>query len=132
MTSLVPKALSGDDGAFCRAVKIDRNLLAHHPYFIERKQRAQEKGEQEFLRHLSYHDSSPGLKGKIRYPGLYMVFAMLESVNWLDDLAHSEILDICDTAGLERWQNRIDDVNYVTKRLLDYRKGQKLGRLSMH
>lgn len=132
LTSLVPKAINGDDSAFCKAVKIDRNLLFSHPYFIERNKKAQAKGEQDFLESLARYQSTPGLIGKIRYPGLYIIFAMLESLSWLDDFTHTEILDICDAAGLDRWQNRIEDVNAVTKQLARYRRYQKTGGVSMH
>jgi hypothetical protein len=132
MTSLIPKAVNGDDDSFKKAVKIDRSLLSYHPYFIERYQKAQANCEAEFLRRLSHNHATPSLTGKISYPGLYIVFAMLESLGWLDNLTHSEILDICDAAGLDRWQNRIEDVNYVTKRLKGYRNYQKTSGVSMH
>ncbi len=132
LTSLVPKAIAGDDDAFCKAAKIDRNLIFAHPYFIDRYQKAQIDGDKDFLRRLSVNQSTPGLVGKISYPGLYVVFAMLEALRWLDDLEHSEILDICDAAGLDRWQNRIEDKNYLTKRLIGYRRYQKTSGLSMH
>jgi hypothetical protein len=134
MTSLVPKAEKGDDNAFLRAIKIDRNLLTSHPYFTERYKQAQANGskEEHFLKQIATHQSVPSLKSRIRYPGLYVVFAMLQSLRWLDDLTHSEILDICDRAGLDRWQNRIEDVNYLTKRLIEFRRYQSTAGLSMH
>jgi hypothetical protein len=132
MVSLVPKAINGDDEAFCKAVRVDRNLLVSHPYFKERYQRAQANAEKEFLQKLGVCQSRANLIGKIRYPGLYLLFAMLEVLEWLDDLTHEEILDLCDNAGLDRWQNRIEDVNSVTKQLARYRKYQKTGGVSMH
>lgn len=132
LTALVPQAIQGDQDAFMKAVQIDRQLLTHHPYFIARKQQAQDNGETEFLRALAYRESNPNLKGKIKYPGLYMLFGLLESINWLDDLLHEEILDLCDEIGLDRFQNRIEDVNYLTKRLVEYRHFQKTGGVSMH
>jgi len=133
LTALVPQAISGDDDAFLKAVQVDRLLLTHHPYFIERKQRAQDSGkEAEFLRALAYRESNPNLKGPIRYPALFFLFGVLESLQWLDDLKHDEILDLCDEMGLDRFQNRIEDVNYLTKRLRDYRRFQKTNGVSMH
>ena len=131
LTTLVPQAIEGDDEAFLKAVQVDRLLLTHHPYFIARKQRAQDEGDTEFLSALAYRESNPNLKGKIRYPALFMLFGILESVKWLDKLKHDEILDLCDEIGLDRFQNRIEDVNYLTKRLADYRRFQKSGGLSM-
>lgn len=132
LTSLVPRALAGDDDAFLKAVQIDRMLLLHHPYFRDRKFRAQNEGDSEFLSKLSYRESNPILRGKIQYPGLYMLFGILEAFQWLGDLGHEEILDVCDRAQLDRYQNRIEDVGYLTKRLIEYRRWQKTGGLSMH
>lgn len=132
MTSLVPLAIGGDDEAFLKAVQIDRMLLIHHPYFRDRKFKAQNEGDTEFLSKLAYRETNPTLRGKIQYPGLYMLFGILEAFQWLSDLTHEEILDICDQAGLDRYQNRIEDVNYLTKRLIEYRRWQKTGGLSMH
>lgn len=132
LTTLVPQAQQGDDEAFMKAVQVDRLLLTHHPYFIQRKQQAQDNGEADFLSALAYRESNPNLKGKIRYPALFMLFGLLESVQWLDDLSHKEILDLCDEIGLDRFQNRIEDVTYLTKRLRDYRRFQKISGMSMH
>src|ERR1035437_2640919 len=130
MTSLVPRAIAGDDDAFLKAVQIDRMLLLHYPYFRDRKARAQSEGETEFLSKLGYRESNPPLRSKIRYPGLYMLFGLLESVQWLDELKHEEILELCDDAGLDLYQNRIEDVNNLTKRLGEYRLWKKIN-LSM-
>lgn len=132
MTTLVPQAMAGDDDAFLKAIQIDRMLLLHHPYFRERKFRAQNDGDSEFLAKISYRESNPPLRSKIKYPGLYMLFGILETYRWLPDLPHDEILDICDAAELDRYQNRVEDVNYLTKRLIEYRKWQKTGGVSMH
>lgn len=132
MTSLVPKAMQGDEDAFCKAVKIDRNLIIYHPYFINRYQEAQANGERGFLRRLAVNQTSPNLLGKIRYPGLYIVFAMLDSLNCLNDLTANEILDICDAARLDCWQNRIEDTVAVNKQLARYRRYQRTGGVSMH
>lgn len=132
LTTLVPQAIAGDDEAFLKTVQIDRCLISHHPYFLERKRRAQDEGEIAFLRALGYREANPTLKGKIRYPALYMLFGILESVQWLGDLRHEELLDLCESAGLDRFQNRIEDVNYVTKRLLEYQRWKKSGGLSMY
>lgn len=132
MVSLVPKALQGDDGAFFKAVKVDRNLLEHHPYFSERVRQAKLNGEHNFIKELSKYQALPTLIGRIRLPGLYIIFSMLDVMHWLDDFTHEEILDLCDAAGLDRWQNRIVDTNAITKRIAQYRKYQKTGGVSMH
>lgn len=130
LTALVPKAINGDDTAFMRAVQTDRMLLHHHPYFIERKLRAVNEGDRKFLIRLASREATPILNGQVQFPGLYMVFGILESFRWLDDMKASEILDICINAGLDQYQNRIDDVNYLSTRLREYRKWQNTLRMS--
>jgi len=127
LTSLVPQAIAGDDDAFLKAIQIDRMILIYHPYFRDRKFRAQDDGDSDFLSKLAYRESNSIIRSSIRYPALYMLFGILDSYRWLDDLKHKEILNICDDAGLDLYQNRIEDVGYLTKRLIEYRKWQKVG-----
>lgn len=132
LTVLVAQAKEGDEGAFCKAVHIEPRLLRHHPFFRERHLRAQENSETDFLKRIGYRLANSALNGKIRYPGLYMVFAMLDASGWLDcGFTHEQILDMCDEAGLDRYQNRIEDANYLTQRLREYRQWQKKSSLSM-
>lgn len=130
LTSLVPQAISGNDDAFLKATQIDRMLLLHHPYFRERKLRAQNEGDKKFLFRLANRESTPVLNGKIQFPGLYMLFGILESFQWLDGLSAPEILNICEQACLDSYQNRIDDEDYVSKRLREYRRWQNTLRMS--
>ncbi len=48
------------------------------------------------------------------------------AVNAMTGNASSTILCDCE-AGLDRYQNRIEDENYLVKRRLEYRMKQKLG-----
>lgn len=132
MTSLVPKAMSGDDESFLKAVKIDRNLLIDHPYFRERFETAQLNGEAGFLKRLGLIQSTPNLISKIRYPSLYFILAILDSFEWLDKLRHEDIFDICEQAGLDKWRNRIETVNALTKQISRFRRYQRTGGVSMH
>jgi hypothetical protein len=131
LTELVPAAALGDEAALLKAIQRDRRLLIHHPYFRECKRRAQDEADTRLLERIAYRESNPPLRGKIRHPGLYMFFAILDGMRWLDRMKHSEILDACDQAGLDRFENRIEDVNFITKRLREYRRLQKSGGLSM-
>lgn len=131
LTSLVPKAIAGDDDAFCKAIHIDKAILNNHPYFRDRYEAAQSNREEAFLKRVGRNMAAWPTRGKIRYPGLYLIFATLESLNSFDDFKHSEILDLCDQAGFDRWQNRIEDVGYLTKRLIEYRRFQKTSSMSM-
>ena len=60
-----------------------------------------------------------------------MLFALLEGSNWLDNLTHPEILNICDELELDRYGCRIESENALTKRLRDYRRFQKFNAMSM-
>lgn len=124
MTQLVHDAMQGDDDAFVLAVQTDSNVLHSIPYFSQRVTRARREGDSRFLNKLAYRQKIPPLQGKIRFPLLYFMFAILESMNILEDLSHAEMLEISDKAGLDRWQNRIEDVNYLTKRLREYPRFQ--------
>lgn len=128
LTTLVPLALRGDKEAFCKAVQIDRNLLSGHPYFQDTYARLQAGEDKDFLDALLYRIGNPSTRGKLRFPALYMVFTILESFDWLDDFTASEILNICDEAELDRFQNRIEDENYLTKRRIEYRRFQKISK----
>lgn len=130
LTALVPQAINGDEDAFMRAVQTDRMLLLHHPYFRDRKLRAQNEGDKRFLMRLASRESIPILNGQVQFPGLYMLFGILESLQWLNDMSAPEILDMCINAGLDPYQNRIDDADYVSKRLREYRQWQKTLRMS--
>lgn len=125
LTTLVPRAMEGDKEVFCKAVQIDRNLLTGNTYFRETYSRLVTGTDPDFWKSVSYRIANPTLRTKIRFPLLFMVFAVLESFDALDDFTASEILDICDEAGLDRFQNCIEDETYLTKRRIEYRKMQK-------
>jgi hypothetical protein len=125
ITQLVTEAIQGNDASFVLAVQIDHTVMQSIPYFQARETRAHREGDTDFLDKLAYRKRIPPLQGKIRFRLLYLLFSILESMNLLDDLSHSEILDICDEAKLDRWQSRIEDVNYLTKRLREYRRFQQ-------
>lgn len=128
LTALVPQAIKGSNRAFFKAVQIDRLLLTHHPYFMERKRKAQDDGEIGFLKSLAYRENNPPIRGKIEHPALYVLFGLLDAVGWLNELKHNEILALCDAANLDRYQEPISDVPALTKKLLTYRKFQKTGK----
>ena len=108
-------------------MQIDRNLLTGHPYFRDIYARLQTGEAPNFLDDISRHISKSPIQGRIRFPALYSLFATLDLFGWLNDFTASEILDMCDEAGLDRFQNRIEDENYLIKRRLEYRKKQKIG-----
>lgn len=125
LTQLVGEAMQGNDESFYLAVHIDRNILEQIPYFKDRYLKAQREGEQDFIESLNYRTQSPQFKGRIRHRALYMLFALLEGTQWLDELKHREILDICDRLNLDHYENRIETENALTKRLIEYRQFQK-------
>lgn len=132
LTTLVPLAMQGDKEAFCKAVQIDRNLLTGNSFFRDTYADLQSGSDKDFLNAILYRIGNPTIRGRIRFPALYMVFATLDSFHLLDDFTASEILDICDEAKLDRFQNRIEDENYLIKRRSEYRRFQKVTPMSMH
>jgi hypothetical protein len=126
LTTLVPLALQGDKEAFCKAAQIDRNLLTGHPYFRDTFARLNTGDDTDFLDALLYRIGNPSLRGRIRYPALFSLFAVLDSFGLLDEFTAPEILDMCDEAKLDRFQNRIDDESNLNKRRAEYRRYQKL------
>lgn len=133
LTDLVSAAEAGDEEAFCLAVQIDKRILSTLPYFKERHEKAILEGETNFLDKLHYRLTSPLLRGKIRYKTLWLTFAVLDESGLLDgSLRHREILDICDEAGVGGYENRIEDVGYLSKRLREYRDYQNISKRSRH
>ncbi|MGA7750781.1 MAG: hypothetical protein WCA63_11620 [Gallionella sp.] len=129
LTDLVRSAEGGDDDAFCLAVQIDKRILLALPYFKERYDKAIVNGEVYFQDKLHYRVTSPLLRSKIRYKTLWLTFAVLDDSGLMDGyLKHREILDICDEVGVGGYENRIEDVVYLTKRIREYRKFQNINQ----
>jgi len=124
LTSLVAQAKAGDDAAFVKAVQIDKRMLTTIPYFIERFNRASHD-ESDFYDQLSYRLQCAPYKGKIRHKSLWLAFSILDQLNLLCGLKHSQILEICDEAGVGGYENRIQSVKHLTNRLKEYREFQK-------
>lgn len=133
LTNLVTAAETGDDEAFRLAVHIDRRILTVLPYFKERYEKAILNGEKDFLNKLNYRLTSPLFRSRIRYKTLWLTLAVLDESGLLDgSLKHREILDICEEAGVGGYENRIEDVGYLSKRLNEYREFQKPFQMSRH
>lgn len=131
MTSLVQRALAGGedaDDAMCKAVRVDNNLR-QHPKFMARYLQASERSERKFL--LMYDNPASPLTYRVRYPGLYFLLAFLDCYGLLDRLSNPQLLDLCDHAKLNKWENRIEDEGYMAKRRNEYLK-HKYRQLSMH
>lgn len=127
LTSLVEQARAGNDDAFVKAVQIDRRILTVIPYFRDRYARAQDEADSNFYDYLSYRLKTAPYKGKIRHKTLWLAFAILDQAGLLDDMPHSEILAICDQAGVGGYDNRIQSVKHLSGRLREYREFQKRG-----
>lgn len=125
LTSLVAQAKAGDDTAFVKAVQIDKRILTTVPYFIERFNRASNDDKSDFYDQLSYRLQCAPYKGKIRHKSLWLAFSILDQLNLLDGLKHSQILEVCDEAGVGGYENRIQSVKHLTNRLKEYREFQK-------
>ncbi|WP_244071306.1 hypothetical protein [Nitrosomonas sp. PY1] len=127
LTTLVPLALKGDKKAFCRAIQIDRNILTGHPYFRDTYARLQTGEDPNFLNSVTAYIDRPAIKCRIDYPALYMLFAVLDGFEWLNDMKAREILDLYNGMGLNGDQGYIEDENSIIKKRIEYRKKQKYG-----
>ncbi len=127
LTSLVAQAVSGNDEAFVKAIQIDRRILTEYPYFKERFVLAQFESESDFNDQISYRVNHSPYRGKIRHKTLWLTFSLLDLTGHLDELKHREILEICDEVGVGGWENRIQDVKHLSKRIGEYREFQKRG-----
>lgn len=130
LTSLVAQAKAGNDDAFVKAIQIDHRILITIPYFKERFARAQYEADQDFNDKISSRFGRAPYRGKIRFKSLWLAFAFLDQLGLLKTLTHSEILQICDDAGVGGYKNRIEDVKNLTRRLKDYHLFQQRGILS--
>lgn len=130
LTSLVAQAKNGNDDAFAKAIQIDRRILTTIPYFKERFGLAQDEGDLDFSDKISYRLKCAPYRGKIRFKSLWLAFSCLDQLGLLNTLTHSEILEICDEAGVGGFKNRIEDVKYLSKRLKNYHSFQKNGVIS--
>ncbi len=127
LTSLVERAKQDDDQAFVKAVQIDKRILTVDPYFRERFERAQMEPGTDFFDALSYRLKTAPYRGKIRHKTLWLAFSLLEHAQLLDTLSHSEILEMCDEAGVGGYDNRIQSVKHLGSRIREYREFQKRG-----
>lgn len=131
LTQLVSEAMAGCNHSFCLAIHIDKSIIDYIPYFKERYQQAKQEGNDLLLKQIGTALAKPQWAGRIRHRLLFMLFALLDGMNWLDHMKHREILDICDRLELDRYGNRIETENALTKRLKEYRDFQKINGMSM-
>lgn len=120
LTSLVRHAKAGDDISFVKAVQIDPRILTTDPYFKQRFENIHAEGNEVFRKKLSYRMQCAPYKGKVRHKSLWMGFAFLDMCGHLHTLKHREMLDLFDEAGIGGYDNRIEDVKYLTKRYGEY------------
>ena len=125
LTTLVPLALKGNQKAFCKAIQVDRNILTGHPYFRDIYARLQTGENPNFLTDITSYINRPPIQGRIEYPALYMLFAVLDGFKWLDEITAREILDLYNGMGFCGDHGYIEDENSVVKKRIEYRKKQK-------
>jgi hypothetical protein len=127
LTSLVAQAMSGNDGAFVKAVQIDRRILTEVPYFRERFTRSQNEADQDFSDLISYRLMNPPYRGRIRHKSLWYTFAMLDQAGWLRNMSYREVREVCDEIALDGFDNRIQSDKHLGTRVREYRDFQKRG-----
>ena len=87
------------------------------------------EGDSKFLDSLAYRMRNPVAKGKIRHRMLWISLAILEGFELLDRVSYPDLLRLLDLANLDRWENRIEDVANLARRVREYRAFQKKGAL---
>ena len=104
LTTLVKKAINGDDASFLMAIKVDHNLLHHHPYFRNRMDIANNNQDVKFLKSVYEKQLSPSLNGRIKHRALYTMFYFLDEFRVLDDFSAPELHKLyldCNLSELE-------------------------------
>ncbi len=79
---------------------------------------------------VSRKRAAPPYKGRIIHKSLLMTFAFLEGCGLLSTLTGERLLDFCNDVGVGASGHRIEDVKNLQKRLAEYRRFQKSGRVS--
>lgn len=125
LTDLVAHAKAGNDEAFVKAVQIDPRILTTEPYFKQRFENLHAVGNDDFRSKLAYRMQCAPYRGKVRHKSLWMGFAFLDMCGHFDTLKDREMLDLFDEAGIGGYDNRIEDVKYLTKRRGEYRQFQR-------
>lgn len=125
LTTLVAKAKAGDDNAFVKAVQIDKRILTVDPYFVGRFHNINAEGNEDFRDKLTYRLRCAPYAGKVRHKSLWMSLAFLDMCGHLDTLKRREMLDVLDEAGVGGYENRIADVKYLDKRIVEYKSMQQ-------
>lgn len=127
LCDLVEDAITGDDGAFYKAVQIDKTTLYSIPYFRERLARAQLSYDFDFLQKLSSAITGKPLAGYIKYKELMFVFAILDDEGLLG-MPAEELFNLCEELGIYGHKFGIYDVGSFSKRRSYYLKktGRKL------
>ena len=132
LTDLVTAAEAGDDHAYFLAVQIDKRILSL-PYFKERRSQAELEQDLVFLQSLNYRLTNPLLRSKIRYRTLWLTFAFLDMLDYLDgSLTYSKLLDLLDKIGIAGFGSLIEDENALGKRIREFKKFQKMNQTSRH
>lgn len=104
LTTLVKRAISGDDKSFLQAIKVDHTLLYQHPHFKQRFEAANKNQEKKFLDSVYEKQLSPSLNGRIKHRGLYAMFYFLDEFEVLDDFSQPELHELyldCNLADIE-------------------------------
>ncbi len=97
--SLVEKAKSGSDDAFCKAVQIDRTVLFGIPYFSNRLLRLQLSDDELLKRKLSNAIKGKILSPKRSYPLLWVFFSSLDDAGCLD-IPLKRLMTICENLDI--------------------------------
>lgn len=126
MYQLVAEAMAGDDDSFVKAIQMDKTVLEHIPYFVERNRRAADEGDIAFLRRINEHRNKPLTITQIAYVRLWLVFDQLDKMNLLGlfEQDMKAFAELCQSIRVYGPHPDVDsvDVEDFASRLKDYKR----------
>jgi hypothetical protein len=115
LTTLVAKAKTGDDGAFLKAVQIDKRILTELEYFKSRYARADLSGDRAFVTAVARKLEAPPYIGRTSHRKLWVALYLLDACRLLHAYKARELLDMLQEAGIVDDDEPIDDETAMNK-----------------
>lgn len=99
---LVDEAIKGNDLSFLQAIQIDKTVLEHIPYFVDRNLRAAKELDFKFQRQINTYRNKPILQSRIKHHQLWLIFAYLDEMNILNQFENSktDLVYLCQRLGI--------------------------------
>lgn len=133
MYQLVAEAKAGEWDSFLKAIQIDKSVLTTIPYFIDLNHRVADDIDLSNLqRQINTYRHKPIFVSRIRYPTLWLVFALLDEMNIFEEFERDMeyFANLCqklrvygpppemDVVDVESFESRLKDYKKTSHRLL--------------